>query len=267
MRSGRRDLERALGVSLSTNVREVEIVRDVGGWRSWARPARSPSDLPRSEDPRRHARSARRAPGGRRPPAPRRDSPAGQRGCRCPCAGTQARRRAPRGRPGSGRRAPARPRPRTGRSARSLTAPVAARMPSAIGRSNEVPSLRTSAGARFTVMRSDGKAKPALRMAVRTRSRLSRTAESGRPTVVNAGKPGATSTSTRTSAASTPTSAAERTRASTKRLFDRFGRAVNVTDPEHPNSLRDWSAQVAVGMSTGLMLESGNGAPRRPRCR
>ena len=70
-----------------------------------------------------------------------------------------------------------------------LTAPVAARMPSAMGRSNEVPSFRTSAGARFTVIRSDGNANPALRMAVRTRSRLSRTAESGSPTVVKAGKP------------------------------------------------------------------------------
>ena len=64
----------------------------------------------------------------------------------------------------------------------------AVRMPSAIGRSNEAPSFRRSAGARFTVIRSAGKGKPALRMAVRTRSRLSRTAESGSPTVVNVGK-------------------------------------------------------------------------------
>src|SRR5882724_9774588 len=70
----------------------------------------------------------------------------------------------------------------------SMTTPVAARMPSAIGRSNEAPSLRRSAGARFTVIRSDGNAKPAFRMALRTRSRLSRTAESGRPTVVTVGK-------------------------------------------------------------------------------
>src|SRR3989442_1681288 len=69
----------------------------------------------------------------------------------------------------------------------STTTPVAARIPSAIGRSNDAPSLRRSAGARLTVIRSDGNAKPAFRMAVRTRSRLSRTAESGRPTVVNAG--------------------------------------------------------------------------------
>src|SRR5439155_453814 len=74
---------------------------------------------------------------------------------------------------------------------------------------------RRSAGARFTVIRSTGKAKPALRIAVRTRSRLSRTAESGSPTVVKAGSPAVTSTSTRTSAASTPTRAAESTRAIT----------------------------------------------------
>src|SRR3989304_1282451 len=54
----------------------------------------------------------------------------------------------------------------------------AARAPRAIGRSKAAPSLRRSAGARFTVMRSFGKAKPALRIAVRTRSRLSRPSRS-----------------------------------------------------------------------------------------
>jgi hypothetical protein len=97
-----------------------------------------------------------------------------------------------------------------------VTAPVAARIPRAIGKSNEAPSFRRSAGARFTVIRSDGNGNPALRIAVRTRSRLSRTAESGSPTVVKAGRPGATSTSTRTSAASTPTRAADKIRASTR---------------------------------------------------
>ena len=41
---------------------------------------------------------------------------------------------------------------------RTLTIPVAVRMPRAIGRSNAEPSLRRSAGARFTVTRSFGKA-------------------------------------------------------------------------------------------------------------
>src|SRR5262245_20324147 len=103
-------------------------------------------------------------------------------------------------------------------------------MASAIGKSNEAPYFRMSAGARLTVIRSEGKAKPALRIAVRTRSRLSRTAESGRPTVVNAGKPLVTSTSTRTSTASIPTSAAESTRASTPEFFGQAAELVNARD-------------------------------------
>src|SRR5262252_11230343 len=117
-----------------------------------------------------------------------------------------------------------------GPARRGLTAPMAARMPSAMGRSKEAPSLRTSAGARFTVMRSEGKGKPALRMAVRTRSRLSRTAESGSPTVVNAGSPAVTSTSTRTSTPSTPSSAADSMRASTRRSSGCSAGAVNVAN-------------------------------------
>ena len=49
-------------------------------------------------------------------------------------------------------------------------------------------------------------------------ARLSRTVESGNPTVVNDGKPGVTSTSTKTVAASTPEIVADRTRASTRRV-------------------------------------------------
>ena len=66
--------------------------------------------------------------------------------------------------------------------------PAAARMPSAIGRSNDAPALRTSAGARLTVMRCGGNSKPELRIALRTRSRLSRTLASGRPTIVKRGQ-------------------------------------------------------------------------------
>ena len=71
---------------------------------------------------------------------------------------------------------------------RRSTTPDAARMPSAIGRSNDAPAFRTSAGARFTVMRCGGNSKPELRIALRTRSRLSRTLASGRPTIVNDGQ-------------------------------------------------------------------------------
>ena len=54
-----------------------------------------------------------------------------------------------------------------------------------------------SAGAKFTVIRESGIAKEALIIAVRTLSLASSTALSGRPTIVNVGKPfSATSTST-----------------------------------------------------------------------
>jgi len=58
-------------------------------------------------------------------------------------------------------------------------------MPMAMGRSKPEPSFLMSAGARLMVMRVGGMSKPELRMAERTRSRDSRTAASGRPTVLN----------------------------------------------------------------------------------
>jgi hypothetical protein len=60
----------------------------------------------------------------------------------------------------------------------------------AIGRSNAVPSLGSSAGARLTVTRRWGNLKPALRIAGLTRSRASWIARSVSPTIVNAGSPG-----------------------------------------------------------------------------
>jgi hypothetical protein len=53
-------------------------------------------------------------------------------------------------------------------------------------------------------------------MALRTRSRLSRTLASGSPTIWNAGKPKETSTSTCTRQASIPNTAAVLTQASTR---------------------------------------------------
>ena len=64
------------------------------------------------------------------------------------------------------RRATARRAARDRRSAAARRRPDAARMPSAIGRSNDAPALRTSAGARLTVMRCGGNSKPELRMAL-----------------------------------------------------------------------------------------------------
>src|SRR5688572_20605326 len=86
-------------------------------------------------------------------------------------------------------------------------------MPSAMARSKPVPSLRRSAGARFTVIRRSGNSNPLFRIAARTRSRASRTAVSGRPTMSKPGSPLATSTSTDTSSVSRPHSAQAVTRA------------------------------------------------------
>ena len=83
--------------------------------------------------------------------------------------------------------------------------PLAARMPSAIGRSNRPESLGRSAGARFTVMRLLlGKSSPAFCRAERTRSRASFTSTSARPTSVKLGRPLARCTSTVTAGACSP---------------------------------------------------------------
>jgi hypothetical protein len=88
--------------------------------------------------------------------------------------------------------------------------------PEAIGRSKTAPTLRMSAGERLTVTWRRGNSRPEFRMALCTRSRLSRTLASGSPTMVMAGSPPSeTSTSTRTGKASTPKSAAVRRMAST----------------------------------------------------
>ena len=64
------------------------------------------------------------------------------------------------------------------------------------------------------MIRCAGNSKPELRIALRTRSRLSRTLASGKPTIVNLGIPNDTSTSTWTGQASTPKTAAVRKPAS-----------------------------------------------------
>jgi hypothetical protein len=85
--------------------------------------------------------------------------------------------------------------------------PLAAKTPSAIGRSNRLESFGNSAGARLTVMRRAGNSKCTWLSAARTRSRASRTSASGNPTMWNAGRPGPRCTSTLTSGASMPASA------------------------------------------------------------
>ena len=82
--------------------------------------------------------------------------------------------------------------------------PEAARIPIAMAKSKRLPSLGSSAGARLIVIRRAGNSKCALIMALRTRSLLSLTAVSGRPTMWNAGNPLDRWTSTETEGASTP---------------------------------------------------------------
>ena len=96
----------------------------------------------------------------------------------------------------------------------SSIAPGAASSASAIGRSNDVPSFRTSAGERCTVIRLDGTSNPEVESAAVTRSRASFTAFDARPTMVQDGSPGTTSTSTVTSIASMPMTEADRMEAS-----------------------------------------------------
>ena len=86
--------------------------------------------------------------------------------------------------------------------------PLAARMPSAMGKSNRPESLGKSAGARLTVMRwLCGNVRPLLSKALRTRSRASFTSTSASPTRVKLGRPLARCTSTVTAGAARPSSA------------------------------------------------------------
>jgi len=82
--------------------------------------------------------------------------------------------------------------------------PEALSSATAIARSIPGPALRRLAGARLTTIRRSGNSKPQLTRAARTRSRASRTAASGSPTIVKFGRPRWTSTSTRTGRAEMP---------------------------------------------------------------
>jgi hypothetical protein len=92
-----------------------------------------------------------------------------------------------------------------------IICPVADRIPIAIGKSKAEPVFLTSAGAKFTVTRLAGNKKPAFLIAADTLSFASLTAPSGKPTVLNAGSWGETSTSTSTMYASIPSKAEENT--------------------------------------------------------
>ncbi len=89
--------------------------------------------------------------------------------------------------------APVERRARRGRARRSNdsagTTPSAPSVAAAIARSNPLPALRRSAGARFTTMRYSPRSTPTCASALFTRTRLSRTAASARPTSSNDGTP------------------------------------------------------------------------------
>ncbi len=78
-----------------------------------------------------------------------------------------------------------------------------------------LPILK-AAGARLTVTLLSGHDRPLERTAARTRSRASRTAASGNPTIVKPGSPLETWTSTETARPTAPLSVAEATAASTR---------------------------------------------------
>ncbi|CUJ91161.1 Uncharacterised protein [Achromobacter sp. 2789STDY5608615] len=104
--------------------------------------------------------------------------------------------------------------------------PAASSRPTAIGRSKRPDSLGISAGDRLTVMRPAGKLKPLLMMAARTRSRLSRTSVSGRPTTLKLGRPGPRWVSTRTAWACRPLRVRLAITASVKAVSDNNRRRV-----------------------------------------
>lgn len=138
--------------------------------------------------------------------------------------------------------------PTNSRSARASPGiwPLAARMPTAIGRSKRPESLGRSAGARLTVSRRLGNSNPQFSSAARTRSALSRTAACGRPTMWNAGNPLPTWTSTRTSGACRPTRARERTTA--RDIWDAHGRGRRMSSLGAARRCETpWNLNVRVG--------------------
>jgi hypothetical protein len=140
-----------------------------------------------------------------------------------------------------------------------LTTPVAARIPSAMGRSKDVPSLRMSADARLTVTRSERTPKPGVANG-RLHPLTARTAESGRPTVAQIARPLATSTSTRTRTASIPMSAAESTRATTGRFLGTGRRRQCGESDAGREAAERWSLSKLVSSTDG----AGGVAPGTP---
>lgn len=105
--------------------------------------------------------------------------------------------------------------------------------------------------------RRGGTSNPEFTSAALTRSRLSFTAPAGRPTIVHPGRPSATSTSTVTSYASMPITAAERTLASTR----------NASHARPPPRHRWIAARCALTRVTGIgTTETVDGSIGVPPC-
>src|SRR6266516_2706925 len=114
-------------------------------------------------------------------------------------------------------------------------------MPSAIGRSKDGPSFLMSAGARLIVVRPSGNLYPDVLSAVLTRSRDSRTAASGSPTITTTVSPHPENTSTSTTNASMPLTAAEHTLANTGSGYAGIYRELQCAN------LRLWDSEIACG--------------------
>ena len=117
--------------------------------------------------------------------------------------------------PFTGRTVPSKPSSPTTQQSSALNGalPLAAIIAKAMGRSNDGPSFFKSAGARFTVFTPSSKLSAEAPMADITRCDDSRTAASGRPTMMTIGLSAPRAlTSTSTSWASTPRNAAENKR-------------------------------------------------------
>ena len=124
--------------------------------------------------------------------------------------------------PGTGRTEPSSPSSPT--AAQPWTHPAgswssAASSAKAMARSRPLPTLRTLDGARLTVTRLVGQVQPVESRAARTRSRASRQAVSGSPTMVKPGSPAEACTSTVTGWPSAPRTVAEPMVASTTGLL------------------------------------------------
>src|SRR6185369_1866113 len=114
----------------------------------------------------------------------------------------------------------------------------------------------------LTVMRRAGSASPEAISAARTRSRASDTALSGRPTTLNAGKPGATCTCTSTARASIPSNATVDTRCTMRCPSMTYGSQSCTRLQEHLQNKRNWASIFRIQPAEARHDRSSRGAGR-----